>query len=212
MLAAVFAAALAAVSSEAKDRRAPARPPDDPLETRVDLRLKKVPLPAFLDELSQQAPVRFLAAAGLDDCRVTAFFRGATVREALMATQELWGVAFHRSGDSPLFAFEATSRRPCPRFEPPKKAKGSCRAVEGAKPISIRCEDAPMSDFAEVVSDQTSASFFFAYGTEDFPVSLRLKGARIKTALSAAGRKASLSVKPTGSSPVYVVTMGDKAK
>lgn len=81
-----------------------------PLETRISVRVKDVPLPTFLDSISAQARVNFLLNEGLENKRITAFLHQVTVREALQILLQVKGLTYQRIGRSSTYVVAARSK------------------------------------------------------------------------------------------------------
>jgi type IV pilus secretin PilQ/predicted competence protein len=85
--------------------------PTNPLDTRVTVRVKGVPLATFLDTISAQAKVNFIITEGLEQRRVTAFLQNVTVREALQVLLEIKGLTYQQIGKSSTYVVTQRSRQ-----------------------------------------------------------------------------------------------------
>jgi type IV pilus secretin PilQ/predicted competence protein len=91
---------------------APAEPSATaPLDTRVTVRVKGVPLATFLDTISAQAKVNFIITEGLEQKRVTAFLQNVTVREALQVLLEIKGLTYQEIGKSNTYVVTQRSKQ-----------------------------------------------------------------------------------------------------
>jgi len=81
-----------------------------PLDTRVTVRVKGVPLATFLDTISAQAKVNFIITEGLEQKRVTAFLQNVTVREALQVLLEIKGLTYTEIGKSNTYVVTQRSK------------------------------------------------------------------------------------------------------
>jgi hypothetical protein len=177
-----------------------------PLDTRVTLRLKKVSIRSYLDELTQQSKAEFKLIGDFGECKVTAFMRDVTLREAMQVLLEVKGLTFQGFGNSK--GYVVSQRRAgviCPQFEPTKSASGFCKASEDG-PISLKCKDGPLSDYAEIVFEQSNVDFILESGIEDFPLTVRLKKATREEALKTISDDDSLTLKQFGSSAAYSIS------
>ncbi len=82
-----------------------------PLETRVTVRVKGVPLATFLDTISAQAKINFIITEGLEEKRVTAFLENVTVRDALQVLLEIKGLTYQRIGKTNTYVVAQRSRQ-----------------------------------------------------------------------------------------------------
>ncbi|MBI4386907.1 MAG: hypothetical protein HY551_05965 [Elusimicrobia bacterium] len=98
------------IGSEPSGPPAP-RTPKDPMETKVTVRVKDVPLATFLETISAQAKVNFIITEGLDKKRVTAFLQGINVRDALQTLLEMRGLTYTRVGRSNTYVISQRSRK-----------------------------------------------------------------------------------------------------
>ena len=82
-----------------------------PLETRVTVRVKGVPLATFLDTISAQAKINFIITEGLEEKRVTAFLQNVTVRDALQVLLEIKGLTYQRIGKTNTYVVTQRSKQ-----------------------------------------------------------------------------------------------------
>lgn len=157
--------------------------PTHPLDNRVSVRLTKVSLGSFLEEIGQQAKLHFNILPGFEQCFVTALMRNVTSREALQAVLTVQGLTYQQLGRSDTYTIVPRTNKPlCPRAKPTPQAAGTCKATKG-EPISLKCRKGSLLAFVEIVFEQSSANFFFPDGAEDFPLTARFKGAALDSAM-----------------------------
>ena len=91
---------------------APAQRPAEgsPLDTRVTVRVKGVPIANFLDTISGQAKVNFIITEGLENKQITAFLQNVTVREALQILLEMKGMTYQQIGNTNTYVVTPRSR------------------------------------------------------------------------------------------------------
>ena len=82
-----------------------------PLDTRVSVRVKNVPISTFLDTISAQAKVNFIITEGLETKKVTAFLQNVTVREALQVLLEIKGLTYQQIGRSNTYVVTQRSKQ-----------------------------------------------------------------------------------------------------
>ncbi|NNN05867.1 MAG: hypothetical protein HKL90_08205 [Elusimicrobia bacterium] len=82
-----------------------------PLDTRVTVRVKGVPLATFLDTISAQAKINFIITEGLEEKRVTAFLQNVTVRDALQVLLEIKGLTYQRIGKTNTYVVTQRSKQ-----------------------------------------------------------------------------------------------------
>lgn len=63
---------------------------------RISVRLTNVPLPTFLNAVSQQTLVNFIVSEGLEVKKITAFLDGVTLEEALQVLLGIKGLAYEK--------------------------------------------------------------------------------------------------------------------
>lgn len=80
-----------------------------PLDTKVTVRVKDVPLSAFLEIISSQAKINFILTEGIQSKNVTAFLGKVTVREALQILLQVRGLTYQRIGTSNTFVIAKRS-------------------------------------------------------------------------------------------------------
>jgi|GEM_PF-437995 len=91
--------------------RAAAPVSTSPLDTRVTVRVKGVPLATFLDTIAAQAKVNFIITEGLEQKRVTAFLQNVTVRDALQVLLEIKGLTYSPVGHSNTYIVTQRSKQ-----------------------------------------------------------------------------------------------------
>jgi hypothetical protein len=176
-----------------------------PLDKRVTMRLKAASLRSYFAEVSRQTNLHFNIVPGLEQCVVSAFFRQLTAREALSALLTMKGVTYQQLGRSDTYTIAPRREGPiCLRQEPIRKASGSCAVIKGV-PISLQCKDGPLSSFAEIVYDQSAASFFVGNGAENRPTDLQFSGAKLDDVMNTLALDASLKVTQTGNRKLYLI-------
>lgn len=184
---------------------APETPPRNPLDQHISLRMKKVTLPAFLEEVGRQSRLHFIIYGDLDRCTITAFLKNLTAREVLQLLLERRGLTYQRGGRSDTYVVSPrTDASVCTLVPPAHQPTGSCSATQN-KPISLKCKDAALSEFAELVFDQSEASFVFWGGSEDYPISVRLRKATLEKAMGKMGRDKALDVRRVGQSNAFII-------
>lgn len=182
---------------------------ESPLETKVTLKMKQVALQAYLKEVARQAKLAFNFDPGLEHCRVTAFLKNRTAKEALQIALEVRGISYQRIGSSELFVISPRKGAPvCPAPPPPARPKGACRRVKGA-PISLQCASAPLVDYAEKIHDAAGISFFFTDKGENLPVTAKLREATYVDAIGALSSVPSLAVRRQGTD-LYLLARTEK--
>lgn len=104
------------IKEEAPKTLAPAERPApapavevSPMETRITVRVKNAPLSTFLDTISAQANVNFIASQEVEGQQITAFLQNATVREALQVLLEIKGLTYRRIGRSNTYVVSRRS-------------------------------------------------------------------------------------------------------
>lgn len=173
--------------------------------------MNKGSLQAFLEEIGRQTQLKFEVLPELDNCVVTAFMRNINTRQALEFTLSIKGVVYQQLGPSNFFVVAPRSgREVCPRNPPTRQAEGSCYPASGS-PISLVCQDGGLSDFVDIIHLQSGANFFFWDGAEDYPISIRLKGASIKKAMQKLLKDKRLSIDEVESANGYVISQRDDA-
>ncbi|MBI5623663.1 MAG: hypothetical protein HY924_07800 [Elusimicrobia bacterium] len=81
-----------------------------PLDTRVTVRVKGVPIANFLDNISEQAKVNFIVTEGLEGKQVTAFLQNVTAREALQILLEIKGLTYQQIGRTNTYVIAPRSK------------------------------------------------------------------------------------------------------
>jgi hypothetical protein len=164
-----------------------------PLDQRVSIRLKDASLQTFFEEISRQTKLEFILVQGLADCRVAAFLHGRTIREALQLLLETGNLTYQQLGRSN--SYTVTSRheiRLCPPG-PRKPAGGRCFS-KGA-PISLECKGAKLSEFAEILHDQSGASLMVWNDAINESIDVDLDKMNFETALDGARKNKTLKIK-----------------
>lgn len=178
-----------------------------PLDKHVTVRLIKVPIHGFLEDISRQSNLKFNFAGDLGACSVTVLLHDVTAREALQVLLSIHGMTYQQLGRTDTYTI---AMRPghlvCPRFPPAKPASGFCKSTQGA-PISLQCEDGPVAKFAELVFEQSSANLVFVTGAEDYPLTANLREATPTEALEVLLSDKTLTLNQVGGSAIYSISV-----
>ncbi|MDD4004389.1 MAG: secretin N-terminal domain-containing protein [Elusimicrobiaceae bacterium] len=81
----------------------------NPLDAKVTVRAKEMPLSAFLEIISSQARVNFIVTEGLQAKTVTAILNKVSVREALEILLQVRGLTYQRIGTSNTYVIAKRS-------------------------------------------------------------------------------------------------------
>jgi hypothetical protein len=179
-----------------------------PLSRLINVRIIKGTLRSFFDAISEQTKLYFYFGDGLENCPVTAILRDISAREAFQISIEAGGLSYQQIGRSDTYGIIPRRRGipACTPTPPSKAATGSCKDMDGDV-ISLDCENGPLYSFAEIVSAQSKASFYFWNGAEDYPITTHLAKAKLERAMKNVRKNDSLIVRQLKKRPIYAIAV-----
>jgi hypothetical protein len=175
------------------------------LDTRISLTFRQGTLRAFLEELHRTANLDFYILDGLDKCPMSAYLHDLTSRETLQLLIEAAGITFQQLGRSNEYTITTWKSRPqCPAVSA-EAAAGACAA--GSPNISIECKGGQLSQFAELLSDQSGASIIVWNEATEHPTSVKVRTSNLQEAIRRLRKDKNLSIREVGTSSRYAFTM-----
>lgn len=177
-----------------------------PLDAKVSLRMKRVPLRAYLNEVGRQSKLHFNFVSGVESCAVTAFLKNVTARDALQITLNIEGIAYQQLGRSDTYTIvPRMDMKICPTDPPMSRPYSTCKHTTGPG-INVSCVSAMLSDYAETIYGLSGANFFFPNGAEFQPITTDLYKSDLAQAVHAIEKLDSVTISQFGPSNIYVVT------